>query len=301
MHFLITTGQYILFLKKIFSRFERRRVYFPKIIHEINELGMSSIAFVAFISVFVGAVVTLQVAYNMENPLLPTYLIGLASRDSIILEFSPTMISLVLAGKIGSHISSSLGTMRVTEQIDALEIMGVNSAGHLVLPKIIAGFICIPILVIISMFLGNISSWLILFMIFLSSMIVILRYVFEIGVVAMQELLVYSHGMLFLFYAALALKDDAHVRVDIFYRELSDKRKRMINIFGNLFFLQPFAWVILIFSFEYVYFAWSINEISPEPGGLPFVYLFKTSLIIFPILLILQSFSELIKLVFKHD
>ena len=117
----------------------------------------------------------------------------------------------------------------------------------------------------------------------------------------MQELLVYSHGMLFLFYAALALKDDAHVRVDIFYRELSDKRKRMVNIFGNLFFLQPFAWVILIFSFEYVYFAWSINEISPEPGGLPFVYLFKTSLIIFPVLLILQSFSELIKLVFKND
>ena len=157
------------------------------------------------------------------------------------------------------------------------------------------------ILNLFPLFFGNISSWLILLMIFLSSMIVILRYVFEIGVVAMQELLVYSHGMLFLFYAALAFKDDAHVRVDIFYRELSDKRKRMINIFGNLFFLQPFAWVILIFSVEYVYFAWSINEISPEPGGLPFVYLFKTSLIIFPILLILQSFSDLIKLAFKHD
>ena len=132
-------------------------------------------------------------------------------------------------------------------------------------------------------------------------MIVILRYVFEIGVVAMQELLVYSHGMLFLFYAALALKYDAHVRVDIFYRELSVKRKRMINILGNLFFLQPFAWVILIFSFEYVYFSWSVNEISPEPGGLPFVYLFKTSLIIFPILLIFQSFSELTKLIFNYD
>ena len=130
---------------------------------------------------------------------------------------------------------------------------------------------------------------------------VILRYVFEIGVVAMQELLVYSHGMLFLFCAALALKDDAHVRVDIFYRELSAERKRMINILGNLFFLQPFAWVILIFSFEYVYFSWSINEISPEPGGLPFVYLFKTSLIIFPILLIFQSFSELTKLIFNYD
>ena len=102
------------------------------------------------------------------------------------------------------------------------------------------------ILNLFPFFFGNISSWLILLMIFLSSMIVILRYVFEIGVVAMQELLVYSHGMLFLFYAALALKDDAHVRVDIFYRELSDKIKIMVNIFGNLFFLQTIWLVILI-------------------------------------------------------
>ena len=160
MHFLIITGQYILFLRKIFSRFEKRRVYLPRIIHEINELGMSSIGFVAFISVFVGAVVTLQVAYNMENPLLPTYLIGLASRDSIILEFSPTMISLVLAGKIGSHISSSLGTMRVTEQIDALEVMGINSASYLVFPKICATIIINPFLIIISIALGIVGGWL---------------------------------------------------------------------------------------------------------------------------------------------
>jgi len=160
MHFLIITGQYILFLRKIFSRFEKRRVYLPRIIHEINELGMSSIGFVAFISVFVGAVVTLQVAYNMENPLLPTYLIGLASRDSIILEFSPTMISLVLAGKIGSHISSSLGTMRVTEQIDALEVMGINSASYLVFPKICATIIINPFLIILSIALGIVGGWL---------------------------------------------------------------------------------------------------------------------------------------------
>ena len=160
MHFLIITGQYILFLRKIFSRFEKRRVYLPRIIHEINELGMSSIGFVAFISVFVGAVVTLQVAYNMENPLLPTYLIGLASRDSIILEFSPTMISLVLAGKIGSHISSSLGTMRVTEQIDTLEVMGINSASYLVFPKICATIIINPFLIILSIALGIVGGWL---------------------------------------------------------------------------------------------------------------------------------------------
>ena len=114
----------------------------------------------AFVSVFVGAVVTLQVAYNMENPLLPTYLIGLASRDSIILEFSPTMISLILAGKIGSHIASSIGTMRVTEQIDALEVMGVNSASYLVFPKICAAVLINPFLIILSIALGIVGGWL---------------------------------------------------------------------------------------------------------------------------------------------
>ena len=91
MDFLIITGRYIFFLKQVFTRLEKRRVYWPKVIHEINELGMSSIGFVAFISVFVGAVVTIQVAYNLENPLLPKYLIGLASRDTLILEFCPTI------------------------------------------------------------------------------------------------------------------------------------------------------------------------------------------------------------------
>ncbi len=160
MYFFIVIGRYFLFLKEIFSRFENRRFYVPKILHEINVLGMSSIGFVAFISVFVGAVVTLQVAYNMESPLLPKYLIGLASRDSIILEFSPTMISLVLAGKIGSHIASSIGTMRVTEQIDALEVMGINSASYLVLPKIIALILINPFLIILSMILGILGGWL---------------------------------------------------------------------------------------------------------------------------------------------
>ena len=148
------------FSKKIFSRLEGRKILFPKILDEINDLGMSSIGFVSFISVFVGAVVTLQVAYNMENPLLPTYLIGLASRDSLILEFSPTMISLVLAGKIGSHIASSIGTMRVTEQIDALEVMGINSASFLVFPKICATIFINPFLIILSIALGLVGGWL---------------------------------------------------------------------------------------------------------------------------------------------
>jgi len=160
MEFLIITGRYVLFLKSIFFRVENRRVYFSKILHEINDLGMSSIGFVSFISIFVGAVVTLQVAYNLENPLLPSYLIGLSSRDSLILEFSPTMISLVLAGKIGSNIASSLGTMRVTEQIDALEVMGINSASYLVLPKIIAVMFINPFLIILSISLGLVGGWL---------------------------------------------------------------------------------------------------------------------------------------------
>tara|TARA_B100000902_G_scaffold317490_1_gene309112 strand:- start:2028 stop:2768 length:741 start_codon:yes stop_codon:yes gene_type:complete len=159
MDFLITAGRYVLFLKSVFSRFESRHIYVSKTIIEINQLGMSSIGFVSFISLFVGAVVTLQVAYNLENPLLPTYIIGLSSRDSLILEFSPTMISLVLAGKIGSHIASSLGTMRVTEQIDALEVMGVNSASYLVLPKICAAVLIHPFLIILSITLGLIGGW----------------------------------------------------------------------------------------------------------------------------------------------
>ena len=160
MGFLVTTGKYVLFLKRVFSRFEKRNIYFPKIIEDINILGISSIGFVAFVSVFVGAVVTLQVAYNMENPLLPTYLIGLSSRDSLILEFSPTMISLVLAGKIGSHIASSIGTMRVTEQIDAMEVMGINSASYLVLPKVFATIFINPFLIILSITLGLVGGWL---------------------------------------------------------------------------------------------------------------------------------------------
>ena len=114
---------------------------------------------VAIISVFMGAVITIQTAYNTENPLLPSYLIGLGARDSLLLEFSSTIIALILAGKIGSNIASELGTMRVTEQIDALEIMGVNSASYLILPKIIASVIFAPFLTIFSMFIGIFGGW----------------------------------------------------------------------------------------------------------------------------------------------
>ncbi len=125
----------------------------------MDNLGLESLGIVAIISVFMGAVVTIQTAFNTDHPLLPIYAVGFATRQSIILEFSPTIISLILAGKVGSRIASEIGTMRVTEQIDALEIMGINSAGYLILPKIIASMIINPMLVIISIFLGVFGGW----------------------------------------------------------------------------------------------------------------------------------------------
>lgn len=126
----------------------------------MDNLGLESLGIVAIISVFMGAVVTIQTAFNTDHPLLPIYAVGFATRQSIILEFSPTIISLILAGKVGSRIASEIGTMRVTEQIDALDIMGVNSANYLILPKVVAAMLINPLLVIISMFLGILGGWL---------------------------------------------------------------------------------------------------------------------------------------------
>ena len=132
-------------------------------------IGIDSIGIVVLLASFMGAVMCLQTAHQVGG-WIPVYTIGFTVRQTTILEFSPTLIPIILAGKVGSNIASQLGTMRVTEQIDALEIMGVNSAGHLVLPKIIAGFVCIPILVIISMFLGIAAGALIAFLTGVSSM-----------------------------------------------------------------------------------------------------------------------------------
>ncbi|MFT3737346.1 MAG: ABC transporter permease [Breznakibacter sp.] len=126
---------------------------------EIEKLGLNSLGIVFVISVFMGAVITIQTAINISSPLIPKYLVGLASRDSIILEFSSTIVSLILAGKVGSNIASEIGTMRVTEQIDALEIMGINSAGFLVLPKVLASVSIFPFLVAISMGVGIAGGW----------------------------------------------------------------------------------------------------------------------------------------------
>ncbi len=147
-------GRYFILIRRAFAKPEKVSIYIDRIFEEIYILGVGSLGIVAIISVFMGAVITLQSAFNFESPLIPYYAIGVAVRDSMILEFSPAIVSLILAGKVGSSIASEIGTMRVTEQIDALEIMGINSAGYLIFPKIIASVLFNPILIVFSMFLG---------------------------------------------------------------------------------------------------------------------------------------------------
>jgi len=159
IRFLSAFGSYWLLFGKVFSRPEKSGVYYKQTIRELMSLGLRSIGIVTIISFFMGAVITLQTAYNTENPIYPTYLIGLGCRDSIILEFSSTIVALILAGKVGSNIASEIGTMRVTEQIDALELMGVNSASYLILPKIVATLVFNPFLTLISIIVGVLGGW----------------------------------------------------------------------------------------------------------------------------------------------
>jgi len=151
-------GQYLLLLKSVFRRPEKWRIYWKEIIHEMNDIGVGSLGLIAIISTFVGAVMTMQIAFQLVSDLIPTSVIGQINRDSSILELSPTITALVLAGKVGSSISSQIGSMRVTEQIDALEIMGINAPGYLILPKILAGITMIPVLVIMSIFLALVGG-----------------------------------------------------------------------------------------------------------------------------------------------
>jgi len=161
MKFLHDAGQYFILLSKVFARPEKFSIYYRETIREVEKLGINSFGIVVIISFFVGAVITIQTNYNIENPLLPRYLVGVTVRDSLLLEFSSTMVALILAGKVGSSIASEIGTMRVSEQIDALEIMGVNSASYLILPKIIAAVFFFPILSLLSMFIGIFGGYLI--------------------------------------------------------------------------------------------------------------------------------------------
>lgn len=149
---LSTFGRYCLFMGKVFTIPDRWRSFFSRTVAEIAKLGVDSIPLVIVISIFIGAVITIQMQLNVTSPLIPAYSVGLATRDIVLLEFSNSILCLILAGKVGSNIASEIGTMRVTEQIDALDIMGVNSANFLVLPKMVGFLLIMPVLVIFCIF-----------------------------------------------------------------------------------------------------------------------------------------------------
>ena len=138
MNLLFHIGRYFMLLGEVFSKPERLAIYWKRTVEEMDLLGVKSLGIVSLLSLFMGAVITIQTKTNIDSPLIPQYVVGFTARQSTILEFSPTIISLILAGKVGSTIAAEIGSMRVREQIDALDIMGVNSAGYLILPKIIA-------------------------------------------------------------------------------------------------------------------------------------------------------------------
>lgn len=152
-------GKYLIFLSTLFTNREKFRVYLQLIFQECMDIGISSLIIVAIVSTFLGAVTCVQTAANMDNPFVPQYIISLIVRDSTILEMGPTITCVVLSGKVGSNIAGQLGTMRITEQIDALEVMGINSSSYLVLPKIIAAMLTFPMLVTLACFLAIMGGY----------------------------------------------------------------------------------------------------------------------------------------------
>lgn len=154
MTFLSEVGKYIMMLKGMFSKPENWKMYWKEFMHQCSEIGIGSLGIVAIISFFIGAVSTIQTAYQLISPLIPLSTISQIVRDTVILEFAPTLVSIVLAGVVGSKIAGELGNMRVSEQIDALEIMGINTKAYLVLPKILAAIVVIPMLIVLAMVLG---------------------------------------------------------------------------------------------------------------------------------------------------
>ncbi|MEO8762059.1 MAG: ABC transporter permease [Bacteroidia bacterium] len=146
-------------MKRALAKPEKFKVYAKQFFFEVDNIGVSSLGLITIISFFMGGVITIQAAYSLTSPLIPLYAIGFTTRESMILEFSPTIISLILAGKVGGNIASEIGSMRISEQIDALEIMGVNSASFLIMPKFLAGIFINPFLIAISMFLGILGGY----------------------------------------------------------------------------------------------------------------------------------------------
>jgi len=156
-------GRYFLLMKKVFTRPDKRSIFIKQFFTDVEKLVIDSIPIVAVISLFIGAVIVIQTASNIESPFIPKMYVGYMARESLVLEFCSTMIALILAGKVGSNISSEIGSMRISEQIDAMDMMGVNSANYLILPKIAAATIFNPLLMLFSFMLGLVGGAIIIF------------------------------------------------------------------------------------------------------------------------------------------
>lgn len=172
---IATFGRYCMFMRRVLSFPDKWKIFFKRSVIEIAKLGVDSIPLVIIISLFIGAVIAIQMQLNITSPLIPAYSVGLATRDIVLLEFSNSILCLILAGKVGSNIASEIGTMRVTEQIDALEIMGVNSANFLVLPKIVAFLLFMPVLVVFSISTALFGGY---FVALVTDIITVSRYVY---------------------------------------------------------------------------------------------------------------------------
>lgn len=157
--FLEIVGEYFLFLKNVFTKPTKASVFFKKLIDEMDAMGVGSLLIVCIVAVCMGSVITIQTALQMESSWIPRWTLGFTVRTSVVMELCPTIISLLLVGNLGSRITSEIGSMRVTEQIDALEVMGINSASYLVLPKIVASLIVNPILITISIFFAIMGGY----------------------------------------------------------------------------------------------------------------------------------------------
>lgn len=157
---LTTIGDYFLFLRQVFSKPEKWSIFFKKLVEEMDAMGIGSMLIVSIVSISMGSVITTQTAMQIESSWIPTWTVGFVSRTSIVMELCPTIISLLLVGNLGSRITAEIGSMRVTEQIDALEVMGINPASHLVLPKLIASLIVNPVLIIFSIFFAILGGYL---------------------------------------------------------------------------------------------------------------------------------------------
>lgn len=179
MRIFYHTGKYFMTLGSVFSKPDKLKISIKAIFNEMVKQGLNSMGLVAIISLFMGAVIVIQTASQIDSFFIPAYTVGFTSRQSLILEFCPTIVSLILAGKVGSNISSELGTMRISEQIDALDIMGINSKSFLIMPKIIGCMIINPVLIIFSIFLGLIGGYIVCF---LSNIVNVHDYIYGIRV-----------------------------------------------------------------------------------------------------------------------